>query len=371
MKMTINLKGRFLCIAFIIAISAILASSGTWSCLKSQLDEAVMDAYELRMNGKADKAHAQLEQLLEENPDNAAAQYELARARIQLGLANVRKLMTDVHNIQHIIEQAVNNDPDNVTYTFFAAYVANMRAYIALQKDETDTKEKFAQSCHFYESVLKLKPDYREAMLYLVEIYGALPQDKGGDRAKAEQYAKKLQEMDKIYGARANAILMPDDADHVEYWKTIQKEHEGNPDVLVELGRAYLIKGLAEHGVDCYEEALKIDPERDLLLLDLARYYGMSGMRDEKNKETFLPLAEKMFRRYLDTEPITPLKAFATRHLANLKRIMGDKEEAEKLFLDAETIDPFVSQAFGVPNLALFVLPGEIPHSHRYLFTPY
>jgi tetratricopeptide (TPR) repeat protein len=368
--MKINAKWRFLCIAFFVSISIFLASLGTWSCKKSQLDEKVIEAYELRMNAKADEANAQLEQLLAENPGYADAHYELARARLQLGLANVRELMTDINNIQHTIEQAIKIDPDNVIYAFFAAYVSCMRAYIALQKDETDAKEKVARSCSFYESALKLKPDYHEAMLYLVEIYGVLPEDKGGDRAKAEQYAKQLEEMDKIYGAKARAILMPDDADYVGYWKTIQKEHEGNADVLVELGRAYLIKGMAEDGVDCYEQALRIDTEQTLLLLDLARYYAMSGMRDEKKKETFLPLAENMFRRYLDTEPITPLKAFATRLLANLKRIMGDKEEAEKLFEVAETIDPFVSKAFGIPSLDLFIPLGEISHYHRYFFTP-
>jgi tetratricopeptide (TPR) repeat protein len=208
-------------------------------------------------------------------------------------------------------------------------------------------------------------------MLYLVEIYGLLPEDKGGNRAKAEQYANQLEDINKIYGAKARAILMPDDADYVAYWKAIQKEHEGNADVLVELGRAYFFKGITEDGVKCYEESLKIDPKQTLLLLDLARYYGMMGLRDEKKKETMLPLSENMFRRYLETEPITPLKAFAIRGLGNLKRFMGEKEESEKLFEDAETIDPFVSQAFGVPSLYLFIQPGEISHHHRYLFTPF
>ena len=368
--MKINSKGRFLCIAFLIAIGAILTSFGTWSCAESQLDQTVIEAYELRMNGMADEAETKLEQLLAENPNNAAAHYELARTKMQMGLSDARDLMTDINEILHAIEEAVKIDPDNVSYNFFAAYVAYMRAYMAFRKDEPDTTEKVAQSCSFYESALTLKPDYYEAMLYLVEIYGLLPEDTGGDRAKAEQYANQLEEKDIIYGAKARAILMPDDTDYVGYWKTILKEQEGNADVLVELGRAYLFKGEAEDGAKCYEESLKIDPEQTLLLLDLGRYYGMVGLRDEKKKETMLPLAENMFRRYLETEPITPLKAFATNGLGNLKRFMGDKEESEKLFENAKTIDPFVSRAFGVPSLDLFIPLGEISHNHRYLFTP-
>lgn len=41
------------------------------------------------------------------------------------------------------------------------------------------------------ESTLKLKPDYHQAMLYIVEIYGTVPEDKGGDKSKAEKYAKQ------------------------------------------------------------------------------------------------------------------------------------------------------------------------------------
>jgi tetratricopeptide (TPR) repeat protein len=368
MSISINSKWKFSCIIFTVVVCATLVSLGTWSFAESQLDKAVIEAYELRMNGKADEAKAQLEQLLVENPGNAAAHYELARTEYQMGLGTGK---LNPEDIQSSMNRAIENDADNVVYAFFAARVSYLRAYIAFQKDEPDAKEKAAQACNFYESALKLKPNYLEAMLYLVEIYGDLPEDKGGDRAKAEQYAKQLEEMDKIYGAKARAILLPDDADYIDYWKTIQKEYEGNVDVLVDLGRAYFFKGKEEDGVNCYEEALRIDPERTLLLLDLGRYYGMTGLRDKKKKETALPLAEKMFKRYLDTGPIPPLKAFATSGLANLKRFMSDKEEAEKLFEEANRIDPFVSRAFGVPSLDLFIPPGEISHNHRYLFTPF
>ncbi len=64
-------------------------------------------------------------------------------------------------------------------------------------------------------------------MLYLVEIYGTLPADKGGDKSKAEQYAKKLEGMDEVFGAKARWILMPEDANRVDYWQKVMKNHEG------------------------------------------------------------------------------------------------------------------------------------------------
>jgi tetratricopeptide (TPR) repeat protein len=114
--------------------------------------------------------------------------------------------------------------------------------------------------CGYYESALKLKPDYHEALLYLVQIYGLLPEDMGGDKSKAEQYAKKLEEMDEILGAKARAILMPEEADYVEYWQKVSDKHKGNAEVLRELGRAYLFKDQVEEGVKCIDEAIGITP---------------------------------------------------------------------------------------------------------------
>jgi tetratricopeptide (TPR) repeat protein len=371
MSIPINSKGRFFWTVLYVVICVSFLSLGYGSRAESQVDKKVIEAYEMRMQGKADEARAQLEQFLTENPNDAPAHYELARTKYQMGLSNPREMMTVLEDMQQTIEQAIKNDPDNVIYPFFAGHIAFMSAFVALQGNQSDAKEKVAKLCSVYDSVLKLKPDYKVALLYLVEIYANLPEEMGGDKLKAEQYAKKLEEMDKIYGAKARAILMPEDADYVGYWKSVLEEHEGNIDVIVDLGRAYLLKGEAEDGVDCYEKALKIDPTINLLLLDLARYYGMRGLRDETLREASLPLSEKMYRRYLETEPILPLKAFATRQLANLKRIMGDKEEAEKLFAEAEAIDPFVSKAFGVPTLDLFIPVREISHKHRYHFTPF
>ncbi len=347
-----------------------IASFGLWSCKGPEVDKAVIEAYELRMNGKADEAKAMLEQIVSDEPENALAYYELARTKYHIALSGLEKLETALEDMRQSIDKAIENDPDNVIYPFFAARVAFFPAYIAVQRNQPEAKEEFAKLCSIYESVLNLKPDYHEAMLRLVEIYGLVPEDMGGDKAKAEEYAQKLEEMDEIFGAKAHAVLLPDDADTVEYWQKIQEKHEGNAEVLKDLGRAYLFKDRAEEGKKCFEEVVQIDPEQNVLFLDLARYYGMT-MRDETKRETAGPMAEEMFRRYLDSEPIPPLKAFALRMLAQLKHMMGNEEEAQAMMEEVDKIDPFVSKAFGVPTPALFIRPGEIYRGHRYLFFPF
>ncbi len=366
----INSKSQFIWIVLVMSSVVVIASFGLWSCKGPKTDKAVIEAYELRMNGKADEAKAILEQIVSDEPENAPAHYELARTKYQIMLGVVKELETALEDIRQSIDKAIENDPDNVIYPFFAARVAFFPAYMAAQRNQPETKEKFAKLCSIYESVLKLKPDYHEAMLHLVEIYGLLPEDMGGNKAKAEEYAQKLEEMDEIFGAKARAVLLPDDADTVDYWQKVLEKHEGNAEVLKDLGRAYLFKDRAEEGTKCFDEAVQIDPEQNVLILDLARYYGMT-MRDETKREAAGPMAEKMFRRYLDSEPILPLKAFALRMLANLKRMMGDKEEAQAMIEEVDKIDPFVSKAFGVPTPNLFIPPGEMYRGHRYLFFPF
>lgn len=366
----INSKSQFIWIVLVMCSVAVIASFGLLSCKGPEVDKTVIEAYELRMNGKADEAKAMLEQVISDEPDNALAHYELARTKYHIMLSALKELEITLEDMRQSIDKAIENDPDNVIYPFFAARVAFFPAYMALQRNQPEAKEKVAKLCSIYESVLKLKPDYHEAMLHLVEIYGLLPEDMGGDKAKAEEYAQKLEEMNEIFGAKARAILLPDEADIVDYWQKVLEKQEGNAEVFKDLGRAYFLKDRAEEGTKCFEEAVQIDPEQNVLILDLARYYAMT-MRDETKREAAGPMAEKMFRRYLDSEPILPLKAFALRMLANLKRIMGDKEEAKALREEVDTIDPFVSKAFGVPTPDLFIPPGEIYRGHRYLFFPF
>ena len=126
MRIQTNSKRKFLCSIFVGAICATLVTLGSWSFAESQLDKTVTEAYELRMNGKADEAEAKLEQLLAENPNNAPAHYELARTKFHLGLSSSRELVSSIEEAQNSIEQAIKNDPENVIYYFFAGSEIHM-----------------------------------------------------------------------------------------------------------------------------------------------------------------------------------------------------------------------------------------------------
>jgi tetratricopeptide (TPR) repeat protein len=326
------------------------------------------DAYKLRMQGKVDDAKALLEQGIQENPRNAAAHYELARTKFHMALHGEPQLREErIKEAQQSIERAIENDPNNVIYPFFEGHIALLQAYMS------STKENVARLCGAFESALKLKPDYRQAMLYLVEIYGTLPEDKGGDKSKAEQYARRLEGMDKVFGAKARSVLLPGEANRVDYWQNVLKNNEGNADVLEELGKAYLGIDDVNDAVLCFEKAVKINPEKTLLFMDLSIYYTWSAMGAGNDSELLrkaITSGDAAVTRYLDSKPVLPMQAYALGVQYKYKYHSGHKEQADELLKRAEALDPYFSMATGAPNPDLFIPPDEISHNHRYLFRP-
>ncbi|TKJ38370.1 hypothetical protein CEE37_12685 [candidate division LCP-89 bacterium B3_LCP] len=368
MKIRSNLKKHLFIVAT--GIAAVYLSLMFWSCTGQKMTNPTQQAYELRINGNADSAKVILEQALTADSTNAAAWFELARTKHHIGLGNPRELFGALGDLHQTITKAVEHDPGNVIYSYYHGAVSFTLAYAALMMGQPDAGEKVAGAVSSYEAVLKLKPDYLEAKLFLVEILG-LPANMGGDSTQAEAYAHQLEEVDAVFGAKARELRLPEDADKVAFWQKVVEENPGNADALEQLGKAYLYQENTEEGIKYFEEALKADQERQRLMLDLARYYSMVGRQDTVKKEVVFPLAEEYIQRYLATEPIPPLKAYAIGFLSSVKSGLGDKEAANKLRKEAKVIDPNYSKASGIPGAMLFTKPDEISHQHTYFFRPF
>ena len=348
----------------IIAAFSICASAGEE---KAKSGKAAMDAYNLRMQGKVDEANAFLTQEIRENPHNSAAYYELARTRLYMATGEPQKMDERISEAQQSIDKAIENDPNNVIYPFFKGHIALFQSY------RSPGKESAARLCGAFETALKLKPDYSQAMLYLVDIYSTVSKEDGGDKSKAEQYAKKLEEMDKVYGAKAGWILQPKDANRVSYWQNVLKNHEGNTDVLEEMGKAYLEADDINNAVLCFEKAIKIDPAKSYLFLDLSIYHTWAALCAKDNSELLqkeIAAGDAAVTKYLDCKPILPMQAYALGVQYKYKAHSGHKEQADELLKKAEALDHYFSKATGAPNPDLFIPPDEISHNHRYLFRP-
>ncbi len=369
------------------AAVCVLAMTFFFSGRDSRADETAAQAYELRMRGKTDEAKALLERTVAENPKNAAAYYELARTQLYMATGDPGKMGDYLKEAQQSIEQAIRNDPKNVIYPYFMGHVAFFQTYISMSKDQEEAKKNAERLCGAFETALALKPDYPQAMLYLVEIYRIIPENMGGNRDKAEQCARKLEKVDEVYGAKARSFLLlvqdsenkVDESKRAEkligFWKDVLAAHPKDAEALAEMGRACLGADKAAEAASCFDEATRIEPEKRILFLDMGRsrsmYYSMMKEKNPEAAQQALSMAESYLGKYLDAEPRIPLKAFALGILGRAKMQRNDQAKSRELLEQAQKLDPYYSKAWGVPDPDLFIPPGEISHSHRYLFLPY
>lgn len=333
-------------------------------------DKEVQKAFELRMNGKVDEAKALLENILLKDSVNALAYYEKARLQNYL-LTGGGEMKMD--KILAPINKAVSLDPKNVTFAYYKAIASFLNAFMAMQMGTGEVKNKIAETCLQFEKVLSLKPDYYEASLYLVEIYGMLPKDMGGDSLKALAYAKKLESANAYFGAKARAALAPETTDQVKFWEEQLAKDARNPEIMMEIGRACLYKDDPQEAEKYFDQAIKINPEKNVLILDLARYHVMNAMQNRDLTNAELPKSKTFLEKYLKSspEPVVPLRAYTLGLLTRIEMILGNKAESEKLMEEAKKLDPYFSRASGVPSLLLFDPPTQISHHFFSFFKPF
>jgi tetratricopeptide (TPR) repeat protein len=343
---------------------------GSCSHPEKKDDQPVFKAFDLRMQGKADQAIVLLDSIIMADSVNAMAYYELSRAKhyMLLGGGSV-----SIEDILAAVEKATQYDSGNVIYAYAKAMDLFLNAYMAMHREPEKVKERVAASCAQFERALKLKPAYPQAMLYLVEIYGLLPADMGGDSLKAVTYAGQLNLLDPFFGAKATLDLAPEETDPVAFWKEYQTLHGETPDVLQELGIACFYKDDPETAAEYFTKAIEMDSSRQILLLDLARYYMMGVMQNKDLADSLLPISASYINRYLESNPAppVPMKAYALGMLVKTKMFTGHKEEAEKLMEEAKSLDPYFSRAFGIPSRSLFDPPDVINNHYFSFFRPF
>lgn len=354
-------------------ISALIISYGLASCMGIQSKEEVFKAYELRINGHADSAKLVLKKLLGEDSTNALAWYELCRTTMHLGLSNPRETKESINNALKCINKAVKCDPQNTLYLSYKGSMETLAFYIALQMGNENAGQYLEHVEKTFNTVFEMDPSYTENKLTLVEFFGGLPKEMGGDKEKAEKYAKELEDTDLVAGAKAREILMPEDADYVAYWKEIVGSNPENADALQALGRVFLFEEDLDNASDYYLQAINLDPSKNMLYLDLGRYYLMMAMQNPTILDSVKPLIEEQFNKYLtfEPEPINPMKAWTYNQLAMINRRSGNEEASAKYKEMANKLDPFCSYASGKPGTTLYCPPDVIIHEQGYYLSPF
>jgi tetratricopeptide (TPR) repeat protein len=351
----------------------VLIFVGITFCAGQNIEEKVNEAYELRINGHADSAQKMLGQITNEHPENALAWYELCRTTEQIGMSNPGELKKSLDDALKYINLAVKNDPANALYLSYKGGIETLRFFMGLQSGSENITELLSQVEDTYNAVFQLDPSYYENKITLVEFFGGLPPNMGGNAEKAEKYATELEAADVIAGAKAREILMPEDADYVAFWEKIIEDNPENPDAQQALGRIYLFMGNIDGATEYYQKAIDLDPSKSVLYLDLGRYYLMTAMQNPASLDSVAPIIEERFNKYLNftPEPINPMKAWTYSILAMIYQRLGNKEDANDYLAMAEKLDPFHSFATGKPGMAIYSPPGVVVHDQEYYLSPF
>jgi tetratricopeptide (TPR) repeat protein len=307
-----------------------------------------VQAFELRMSGRVKQATELLEKEVAANPQNAAALFELGRDYFYTMMDSVertggtleqkQKAMKDkLRSAQKAIEKAIKTDPDNARYHYWAGVIGMYNlVYDAhfiwtMPAMPFDSRNMMAS----YEKAIDLKPDFHQARLTLMGCYDRLPWYCGGNKSKAEQQAKKLEQMDPVYGAKARCEIRPEKTpeEKIAIWEKVAVKLPNNADVHEGLAAVYMNANKTDKALIHIDKALELDVSRKMILLDLARYYAVKKEYGD---------AEKAIRRFTDVEPkpLVALQACALRQLAGIKERQGNNSEAQTLKKKANELDP-------------------------------
>ncbi len=331
-----------------------------------KIEDEIILAYELRTVGKNDEAKKILEKILLQDSTNAMANFEMSRLMNATDVMNVDKSM-------YYCSKAAELDPENSLYAFSMADLILVKAYIAMHEEnnEPQIKQLVGEACKAFQHVLEIRPDCKESMMYLVDLYGSLPEEMGGDKVKAEHYVQELEKMDKFYGARGRFILLQEDTSEIEYWKDYISDNGESNDAVELLGKAYLMSDDIENAEKCFSKIMDTDPSRQILFLHLARRYIMRIWQGKASEEEALPLARAYFIRYLSGEQEKPVsvESWCYGTLSRIEKGLGNTGQSDEYLEKAKSLNPNFSRAFAIPEVD--TPPNETGYSFSSYFRPF
>jgi tetratricopeptide (TPR) repeat protein len=322
------------------------------------------------MEGMVDEAMMVIDNLLEKDSTHALANLEKYRI-MEYMLISGADIDIEMEDAMVYIERAAEYDPDNVVIAYEKALASFLHAYMFMKEGEGDPKEAVDAIIQDFEHVLELQPGHPQALLYLIEIYSQLPPNMGGDLEKAKQHAALLKESDEYYAAKAELMLNPQE--ELGFWLEYAENHERTTEVLEEIGTAYLYEEDPEQAEIFYREAMEMDDSKNILILNLARYYQFLAMTGEAKPDSVFPISAIYIDQYLASEPapIIPMKAYAMGMKVKVLKFAEKKEEGQQLKDEAKALDPYYSRAFAIPDQTLFEAPDKITPRYTSFFKPF
>jgi tetratricopeptide (TPR) repeat protein len=281
-------------------------------------------AFDQRLAGDVDQAVATLEAGLEANPDAGILHYELARTRMYL---------LEIDPMLEAAEAAVQSDPTNNEYRYFAAMAAGYGLIDAAHQQDTERMRFLGERCFDHlEANLANNPSDNRSRCLLVEMHMNMAPEIGYQVEGTEEHVALLERNDPVLGAKARAALAGEDAS-VDIWKKLVAQRPEDCRALAEAADGLVAAGELALAQDCLDKAIGKNKQHCYGLLRLGLAYAMRG-----DTEAALALTD----RYLATDPPVALRAFAIGRKGVLQRRSGDREQGDLLMAEARALDPHV-----------------------------
>ncbi|WP_242118476.1 tetratricopeptide repeat protein [Aestuariivivens sediminicola] len=333
----------------------------TFSLYGQNPSDEIVRSYALRMDGRIEASINSLSKIIETDSTNAMAHFEMARA------------IEDQKKSYHI-EKALLYEPDNLKYRFYKANLQMLEAYKAMKTNNMELISKNLDQCtETLKGILAIQPDCKESLLFLIDIYGSLPEDMGGNMAMAETYLKTLESVDPFYAAQGQLILELKDhnVDLVAYWKNYMTSGDDSNDALIKLGHAYLMNNNIEMAKETFNRVIKNDPEQTILLLDVARAHLYTAMRGGDNVDEALNKFKKHINLYLETALNKPrlIEAWCYGWLGMVEAKQGNGTAADKYVAKAEKLIPDYPRFTAIPTIDQ--PPNKMFYRYKSYFSPF
>jgi tetratricopeptide (TPR) repeat protein len=300
-------------------------------------------AFDLRMNGRSDDAEALLREALAGTPEDATAWFELARTEFY----HFR-----FDDAAEAIARAIELAPDNARFHYVSGMIAVTNAVSMAHSAETrdGVEPEMGRSLAAFARAVEIDPAFHEARLQLVNMLVKTPAKHGGSRAEATEHVEMLESLDAVRGVEGRCMLIRgnEPSKIVKLWEQAVADHATRAEAHAGLAAALLYAGEIDRAVPHVDEALRLDPGRQALLLTLCR---QCLSEDDPAR------AEQAVERYLAAAPPVPLRSYGTFCLAMLQRTQGNRERAEALLAEAKTLDPHCWTTYMEPAAMLFEAP--------------
>lgn len=296
-------------------------------------------AFQLRLAGRSDQAESLLREAIAKKPDATGLHEELARTlyyHMELDAA------------QQAIDKARQLAPENARCHYLAGMIAT---YNAIRKyrggDQQAVADQMKRAVDNFTQAIKLKPDYSEARLHLIQVYANNPAHLSGDKAKAKEHVRYLEKTDPVYGAQGRCSLERDAQAQVMLCQATVTDHPQDSRAHERLGVAYMHAGDLDQASDAIYKAAALAPQRSRVLFELA----LSAAQKKQYTR-----AEKALKDWLGStpKPPVPLQAYIHGALGQLAHMQGDVEKGRELRTQAKELDPHCWFTMRPPPECLF-----------------